>query len=145
MKVYLIGSLRNPRVPEVASAIRAAGFDCFDDWFAAGPNADDAWRDYEKARGHRLPQALQGYAARHVFDFDYKHLDSSDVVVLLMPAGKSGCIELGWALGRGKRGYILLDTDPDRYDVMFAFATGVVETVDELIRHLRGEAMRARV
>lgn len=144
MKVYLIGSLRNPRVPEVAAQIRAAGFDCFSDWFAAGDRADEAWREFEIGLGHRLPQALQGYAAQHVFNFDLKHLTAADVVVLALPAGKSGHLELGWALGRGKPGYILLDSDPSRYDVMYAFANGVVETMDELIRSLQGEAMQRR-
>jgi len=30
--IYLIGSLRNPAVPEVAQKMRAVGIDVFDDW-----------------------------------------------------------------------------------------------------------------
>lgn len=142
MLVYLTGSLRNPRVSDIAAQIRAAGFECFDDWFAAGPHADDAWRDYEKARGHRLPEALQGEAARHVFEFDFLHLQRANVIVLVCPAGKSSCLELGWALGQGKPGYVLLDTDPDRYDVMYRFATAVTDTTLDLVRLLRGAAMQ---
>jgi len=41
MKLYLIGSLRNPRVPEVAEILRWNGHLVFDDWYAAGPEADD--------------------------------------------------------------------------------------------------------
>ncbi len=137
MKVYLIGSLRNPRVPDVAAQLRAAGFEVFDDWFAAGPHADDAWRDYEKARGHRLPQALEGWAAQHVFHFDKRHLTEADAVVLMLPAGKSGHLELGWALGQGTPGFILLDADPDRYDVMYAFADGVTANIPHLLTMLR--------
>ncbi len=137
MKLYLIGSLRNPRVPEISKAIRDLGYDVFDDWFAAGPHADDAWRDYEKARGHLLPEALEGYAARHVFEFDKHHLETSTVVVLVLPAGKSGHLELGWALGRRKYGFILLDEDPNRYDVMYAFANGVYATLPELLSRLQ--------
>lgn len=142
MLVYLIGSLRNPRVPDVAAQLRAAGYQVFDDWFAAGPHADDAWRDYEKARGHRLPEALNGEAAWHVFEFDKKWLEKADAVVLMLPAGKSGHMELGWALGKDKPGFILLDNDPERYDVMYRFATGVATDVTELLRMMRGEDMR---
>lgn len=142
MLVYLIGSLRNPNVPLVAAQIRAAGFEVFDDWFAAGEHADDSWRDYERARGHALPEALQGEAARHVFEFDKLWLERADAVVLMLPAGRSGHLELGWALGRDKPGFVLLDQDPDRYDVMYQFATGVATTVEELIRYLRGTDMR---
>lgn len=142
MLIYLIGSLRNPEVPRVAAQVRTAGFQVFDDWYAAGEHADDAWRDYEKARGHALPEALRGEAARHVFAFDKHWLETCDAVVLMSPAGKSGHLELGWALGQGTPGYVLLDADPERYDVMYSFATGVASTVDELLRMLRGEDMQ---
>ena len=41
MRLYVIGSLRNPAVPQVAKRLREAGFLVFDDWYAAGPEADD--------------------------------------------------------------------------------------------------------
>jgi len=135
--IYLIGSLRNPKVPEIANVLREAGHDVFDDWYAAGPEADDRWRDYERGRGHGFQGALQGFAARNVFEFDRRHLERADAVVLVLPAGKSGHLELGWALGQGKRGYILLDDDPDRFDVMYQFATRVVSNIDDLIKILR--------
>jgi hypothetical protein len=123
--VYLIGSLRNPEVNRIAAAIRELGYEVFDDWTAAGPTADDSWRDYEKQRGHTYPQALRGFAAKHVFAFDKFHLDRANIAVLLMPAGKSGHLELGYFLGTGKPGYVLFDQEPERFDVMYQFATGV--------------------
>lgn len=131
MKIYLIGSLRNLKVPTIAYKLREAGYEVFDDWFAAGPEADDYWQAYEKGRGHSYKEALAGLAAEHVFNFDKKHLDSSDVAVLVMPAGKSGFLELGYMIGSGKPGFILLDGEPERYDVMFKFAR-VVDSVREL-------------
>ena len=90
INIYLIGSLRNPNIPVFANELRAQGFDVFDDWFAAGPEADDFWQKYEKGRGRRYDQALKGHAALHVFSFDFEHLHQADVIVLLAPAGKSG-------------------------------------------------------
>lgn len=133
--IYLIGSLRNPEVPKIANRLREAGYEVFDDWFAAGPEADDKWRDYEKQRGRTYIEALRGHAARNVFHFDHRHLTAADAVVLALPAGKSGHLELGWALGRGTPGFILLDS-PERWDVMYQFASGVVSSVEELIREL---------
>jgi hypothetical protein len=130
--VYLIGSLRNPQVPIIANQMRYAGLDVFDDWYAAGPEADDKWRDYERGRGRSFEEALSGYAARNVFRFDRTHLERASAVVLVLPAGKSGHLELGWALGKGKPGFILLDS-PDRWDVMYQFATKVVENVPALV------------
>lgn len=130
--IYLIGSLRNTMVPEVAARLRDKGFDVFDDWYAAGEIADDSWRDYEKARGRTYVEALKCPAAKHVFEFDLKWLKASNAAVLVLPAGKSSHLELGWMLGQGKRGFVLLDS-PDRWDVMYQFATGVCSSVDELI------------
>ncbi len=135
LKVYLIGSLRNPEVPKISHRIRRLGFDVFDDWFAAGPEADDKWRDYEKARGRSYKKALDGHAANHVFHFDLKHLNDCDVAVLFLPAGKSGHLELGYAIGKGKKAYILVD-NPERWDVMYKFAHGVLHSFEELEEEL---------
>ena len=135
--IYLIGSLRNPKTIEVGNAIRTLGFDVFDDWMAAGKIADDCWRDYEKARGHSYAEALAGYAAKHVFEFDQYHLNRSDIAVLLMPSGKSAHLELGYCIGKGKPGFVLFDKEPERYDVMYQFASGVFFNIKDLRKALK--------
>ena len=133
--IYLIGSLREKKIVDVGVTIRAHGFEVFDDWHAASPTADDAWKEYEQRRGHSYAEALDGFAANHVFDFDLEHLERADAVVLVLPAGKSGHLELGYAIGRGKKGFILLD-EVDRWDVMYKFAHnsgGVYDNIDSLI------------
>jgi len=136
MRLYLIGSLRNPEVPKTAELLRQAGHEVFDDWYAAGERADDAWRDYELARGHSFIEALQGYTAEHVFRYDKVHLDRAAAGVLLLPAGKSGHIEMGYLIGQGKPCYVVLDQQPERFDVMYKFATAVVHDVSALIKIL---------
>jgi hypothetical protein len=138
---YLIGSLRNAALPLVAAELRKV-VEVFDDWYAAGPTADDAWREYEQRRGHSYPEALQGLAAHHVFRFDHHHLQRCESAVLVLPAGKSAHLELGWMLGQGKPGWILVDT-PDRWDVMYKFATGVVGSIDDLVKVVGEWAGRA--
>ena len=135
-KIYLIGSLKNPRVPLVANQLRKAGLEVFDDWYAAGPDADDCLWAYEQARGHNVVQALEGHAAKHVYQFDKKFLDQATVGVLVMPAGKSAFFELGLIRGSGRPGYILFDGDPERIDIMFQLATGMFYNVDDLLKEL---------
>lgn len=134
MKVYIIGSLRNPEAAVLAQQLRKdfPSVEVFDDWVAAGPEADDYWRDYEKAKGNDLQAALKGHAARHVFEYDKGHLDTSDVVILALPAGKSGHLELGYSIGKGKKSAILLDNQPDRFDVMYGFADLVTDNYAQL-------------
>ncbi len=132
MRLYLIGSLRNPRIPEIAALLRQDGLEVFDDWFPAGPKADDHWRDYEQQRGHDLVNALEGPAANHVFDFDKHYLDSCETAMLVLPSGRSGHLELGYMAGRGKPTFILMDEEPERYDVMYRFARQVFRDEDEM-------------
>lgn len=140
--IYLIGSLRNPKIPSIAKHLRGEGFEIFDDWYAAGEKADDAWRDYEKQRGRSYPDALRGAAAQNIFNFDKFWLDEADAAVLVAPAGRSAHLELGYILGQGKPGYILLDEEPERWDVMTQFATGVYFDMDQLLSALWGRGLQ---
>ena len=138
-KIYIIGSLRNTCIPQVAKAIREAipYSEVFDDWYAAGPEADDYWKQYEQERGRSYKEALQGHAGKNVFDFDKRNIDEATDVVLVTPAGKSGHLEFGYSLGQGKNGHVLLDPDEDRWDVMYQFASGVHHALEDLIDALR--------
>ena len=135
--IYLIGSLCNPAIPVIGRRLRQEGFTVFDDWFAAGPDADLAWMRYEKARGNTMAAALPGVAAQHVFQFDWKHLNEARIAVLVLPAGRSGHLELGFMIGKGKPGYVLYPEEPDKWDVMYNFAQGVFTTEEGLIRALQ--------
>ena len=134
--IYMVGSLRNGKMPEIANKLAAAGYDAFADWHAAGYEADDKWQEHEQSRGRTYREALYGYHARDVFEFDLTHINRCDFVVLILPCGKSGHLELGWALGRGKPGFVLFDKEPERWDVMYQFANAVCFSVDELLVEL---------
>lgn len=133
MTLYLIGSLENPKIPELGNVLREAGYDVFEDWHAGGPEADREWMRYEMQRGRTYKQALAGYHAHHVFNFDLHHLDRADAGILVYPAGKSAHLELGYMIGRGKPGYILIQDEPAKWDVMVLFATKVCFNLQELI------------
>lgn len=137
MRLYLIGSLRNAQIPEIGNRFRAAGHEVFDDWFAAGPEADDHWQSFEKRVGRSYGEALTSYAARAVFRFDHTNLLRIEAAILVMPAGKSGHLELGYAIGIGKKGYVLFDKEPERWDVMYCFADKVFFSLDECIKGIQ--------
>lgn len=132
--IYVIGSLSNPRVEEVADALRAAGIDAFDQWRAA---QGDYWADYAKRKGLSFREAIKLDFVETAFQFDLKYLKLAEAAVMVMPAGRSGGIELGWMLGQGKRGYILYDGEPERPDLMAKLATAVCFSIEELIQELK--------
>jgi nucleoside 2-deoxyribosyltransferase len=120
--IYLIGSLKNKEIPHIANKLRELGFEVFDDWFSPGPEADDFWRDYEHVRGSTYKQALSNYAGKHIYEFDKFHIDRADIGVLIMPAGKSGHMELGYLIGRDKPCFVLFEKEPEKWDVMYIFS-----------------------
>jgi nucleoside 2-deoxyribosyltransferase len=137
VKIYLIGSLRNPAIPEIANNLRGFGHEVFDDWFAAGPEADDKWREYEQQRGRSFQEALAGHAAVNIFNFDKRHLDNADAALMVFPCGRSGHLELGYLSGKGKPTYVYYpEGEPERWDVMYQFTSGVFTDFEELLRKL---------
>ncbi len=134
---YLIGSLRNPQIPEFANQLTAEGYDVFADWYSPGPDADDFGRDYSKARGRTYREFLDSYAAKNVFQFDKYHMDRCDAAVLLMPAGKSAHTEMGYTVGRGKPCYLVFEEEPERYEVMIQFATRIFFSRQEFFKFLK--------
>lgn len=145
-KIYLIGSLKEPRVREVATELRERGLDVFDDWHAPGADADVHWREYEMQRGHGYAQAIWGAHAQNVFHFDKKHLDEAHAVVLIASrkklGGFSAGLELSYAWNARKiPTAILLDGDPEQWDVMTQLGTyTVLDEIEQLVNWLAGIA-----
>lgn len=141
--VFVSGSLRHERVIKVTQALAEADLSVFSDWRATAPDADDHWKAYEQARGRDYIAALASPAARNVVNFDRTNLENSNSLVLVYPAGRSAHMELGYALGLSKPGYVLLDADADadRWDVMLGLATGVYRDIDALVNVVKGAVL----
>jgi len=135
--IYIIGSLKNKKIPFIAKEIRELGFEVFDDWFSPGPEADDFWRKYEKVRGSTYKEALNNWAGKHIFEFDKYHIDRADIGILIMPGGKSAHLELGYMIGQGKICFVFFDEEPERWDVMYQFAKDVFFKKEELFEELK--------
>jgi hypothetical protein len=133
--LYLIGSLRNERIPKLANLLRERhpDFEVFDEWYSAGPEADDSWKDHQQFKGLTYAEALEGHAARNVFAFDKRHLDRASHALLVLPAGKSGHMEVMYATyGVRARTAILLDPEDVRWDVMYQFVPDILNNDEEV-------------
>ena len=136
-KIYIIGALKNAEITSIAAELRPK-YDVFDQWITPGPDADQYLFEYAKKRGWNYKEALTCDAARNNFDFDKRHIDSSDIVVMVMPAGKSAHLELGYSIGMGKEAHILFDKEPERFDLMYNFVP-----VDNI--HFNVESLKNRL
>lgn len=132
--IYLIGSLRNLTIPATATALARAGIDVYSDWWSPGPKADDHWQKHCYTRGMSYVDAINTHHARDVFETDKRHLDASSGAVLVMPSGRSGHLEAGYMVGRGKPVWGLFDKEPSRYDIMYRFTNGVFFDLKPLVK-----------
>lgn len=138
--IYLAGSLRNEDMMKHLHTLNEYRFpNVFMDWYAAGPKADDHWREYWQEQGVGYREALGKPNSINTYMFDKKHIDASDIMILAAPAGKSGHMELGYAIGSGKIGIYFFPEEPkeDRWDIMLQFATHICIGYGELIKTLR--------
>lgn len=125
-------------VLDTAIDLRASGHEVFVDWFGGGPKADEHWRDTQIALGHNMREAIEGSYAQNILAYDERWMEWAECVVVVEPAGKSGHMELVHFLKDGKPGYLYFPLgDPDRWDVMFGWATKIVYTMEELLDTLQ--------
>ncbi len=71
-------------------------------------------------------RAVQGYEA------DMAAMEKADAFVLVLPCGRSAHLELGWAVGQGKRTTILLD-EPVTPELMYRMVDYIAPTVFDLL------------
>lgn len=147
--VYVASSWRNPIQPVVCATLKAAGIDHYDfrnppggtgfSWKHVRPDYDGPivatevrtkgadWEpiDTYLAMVHH-PRADEGFAE------DFGAMQRADTFVLVLPCGKSAHLELGWAVGAGKRTAILLE-DPVEPELMYRMVDHLAPSLFELL------------
>lgn len=83
-------------------------------------------------------KVLDDKKVRQIFRRDMGFLRDADIVILLLPAGKSAHLELGYACGRGKDTYVVLNGvfEPE-FTYLMAGEGKVIETVEEMLGRLK--------
>lgn len=146
-RVYVASSWRNTVQPVVVNVLRAQGHEVYDfrnppsgtgfSWAEVKPTAApgiagkgsdwEAVDDYLAMIAH--PRAVEG------FESDRAAMRWADTFVLVLPCGKSAHLELGWAIGAGKRTAILLE-DPVEPELMYLMADHRFTHVADLLAWL---------
>jgi len=146
--VYVASSWRNMMHAAVCATLRSAGIAHYD--FKNPPNgAGFGWREVKTAgvpsaaettapKGSDWeqvdeylgmvdhPRAVEGFAA------DFGAMQKADTFVLVLPCGKSAHLELGWAVGAGKRTAILLE-DPVEPELMYRMVDHLAPNLMDLL------------
>jgi len=141
--VYVASSWRNDLQPAVVSAIRGANIGAYDFKNPDG-GTGFAWREVGLEPDERGLVGVDDYfaaldhpRARAGFDSDFEAMHRADAFVLVLPCGRSAHLELGWAVGAGKRTAIVLD-DPCTPELMYRMVDLVTPNITDVVDWLRG-------
>lgn len=147
MRVYVASSKKNPRVTEIMDLARAHGHRVLD-WARGSADVDEekAWTEwYAKTEGYEKwspakhvdfmgdPQMLE------INERDGSEMRSVDAGIVVLPAGRSAHLEIGWLAGAGVPTCAFfsgpgIDPEPmlhqldfytDRVDVLFNWLRGI--------------------
>jgi nucleoside 2-deoxyribosyltransferase len=136
VKIYLATSWRNPHYDAVLATLRAAGHEVYDfrneetafGWEQIDPSYQhgDKWDVRQLTAAYDNPLTLQGFMR------DAQALDWCDALVMLLPCGKSGHLELGYAAGRDKHTCVVM-LEPSEPELMYRLCDTVVNSVTGLM------------
>ncbi len=139
MKIYVASSWRNMLQPGVVAALRAAGHEVYDyknpgpekqgfSWKQINPN----WQMGGPVTPTEHREMLEHPIAQAGFKSDMDALRECDVCVLVLPCGRSAHLELGWAVGAGKK-TVVLEPEPIEPDLMYLMCDRLCTSWDELL------------
>ena len=147
MKIYVASSWRNGYQPAVVAALRTDGHAVYD--FKNPPSRTGfGWRqlalgDPDTWTTRAWRDALKHPVADAGFNSDMGALRSCDACVLVLPCGRSAHLELGWAVGAGKRTVVLAGATLDEPELMVKMCDAIALDLDELRGLLRRWASEA--
>jgi hypothetical protein len=145
--VYVASSWKNEMmVKATVYAIRAAGFECYDFTDEAGFGWQEVDPEWEHGTANceipldRYLKMIGHERAQEGFKRDMEALDRATHLVLVLPCGKSAHLEMGYAIGAGKRVAILSPGDaPLQPELMYLAAGTIVGSHVDLLGWLRVE------
>lgn len=138
--VYVASSWRNNYHTNVIEALEKAGLFPYNfrdsdgfSWSEIDKNWEN-WNYFEYLSALMEPQALRGFGR----DFGAMHI--AKCCVLVLPAGRSANLELGWFVGQGKPTCVYIP-EFDTPDLMYKMADLITSNLDYVIEFVENEIL----
>ena len=139
--IYVASSWRNQYQPDIVKLLRSVGHSVYD--FRNPPGKagfgweelDPDWQEWNVAK---YRHALRHPIAEDGFKSDMGALAQAEIIVLLLPSGRSAHVEAAWACGRGKP-VIVHIPEPCEPELMYKLFNAItcddVELLELLAQH----------
>ncbi len=142
-KIYLASSWKNQKVIlKLAEQLELEGFEV-DAFCRDGKRYVFHWSELvdneTDLQNYDAINFLSDPRTKRAFNEDKKWLDWANMVVMVMPCGRSSHMEAGYAVGSGKRLFILGEFQKGEFDVMYGFAQALYRWEDypKLVNDIR--------
>lgn len=128
MRVYVAGSFKNQTaIREIGNKLRAKGHQCYvfcDEHEFTYTLSQELRRDPQLAT--LTPQAIEKNATLIAIGHrNWMQLKVCDVLVLVLPCGRSAHLEAGWMVGKNRRVYVIGPMRPNEFDAMYVMVDGI--------------------
>ncbi len=142
MNIYVASSWRNEQQPHVVERLRAEGHDVYDFRYPVEGNDGFAWaaidEGWESWTMDKYFDALNTGVAMKGFAYDMDALQACDVLVLVLPCGRSAHLEAGYAVADNKLVAILFDEMAEP-ELMYNMVDCLAENIDQVVDWLAYE------
>ncbi len=150
MKIYVASSWRNEEQPALVERLRKEGHEVYDfrNPQGDGPGTGFGWQRLDPDWKNWTPEKYRLYLTHAVaqagFESDERAMIRADACVLCLPAGRSAHLELGWMLGQGKLGYVLLSEKGFDPDLMYLLTPlhRIVLSEEALVQEIAADEQR---
>lgn len=141
MKIYLASSWKNEHlVRSMANYLTVLGHEVDDFTNDSNGRFTFSFNQIPNVEELDAKSVLNNPLVQRAYQEDKKWLDWSEIVIMILPCGKSAHLEAGYIKGSGKKLIIYSFTDfpKGEFDVMYGFANLITNDIKEIEEFLEG-------
>jgi len=132
--IYVASSWKNIYQKSVIVLLRTVGFEVYDFKNKNSFHWNDVDPNYEQWTNEQFNNILKNNALTKIgFEADFNAMKASDTFVLVNPCGRSAHLELGWAIGQGKKTIIYNPVKLDKFDLMYKMVDNITNNMFDLL------------
>lgn len=147
-KIFISTSWKNEvQAIRLAKALRNSGYivDCFCD--SSTGRSVFSYKELINYESMDCIEFINTKQATKAFNEDRKYIEWCDLLIMVLPCGKSAHLEAGYAKGIGKKVFILGSFPSGEFDVMYKFADRLIRWegltfMYDLLKHLKSEKIK---